>query len=148
MRVCLTLAMVFVLSAYKSSPGLAPFTSDGCTLFPDSSIISNQDWHECCFDHDVAYWMGGTREQREAADLALRDCVLEKTGDKQLASMMYQGVRFGGSPYFYNWYRWGYGWSFDRKYQQLLPEELERAEQLLQDYYDSMEDQLEQIGHC
>ena len=49
--------------------------------------------------------------------------------------MMYQGVRFGGSPYFYNWYRWGYGWSYERHYQALSEDEQARANQLLREYF-------------
>lgn len=48
---------------------------------------------------------------------------------------MYEGVRFGGSPYFYNWYRWGYGWGYDRKYAALSKAENARAKELLQAYY-------------
>lgn len=104
---------------------LAPFTSDGCSLFPDKSLIRQVDWCECCVIHDVAYWRGGTAAQREKADIALRQCILEKTGDKPLADLMYEGVRLGGSPYFYNWYRWGYGWSYDRKYDPLSAADLQ-----------------------
>jgi hypothetical protein len=43
-------------------------------------------------------------------------------------------VRFGGSPYFYNWYRWGYGWSYLRndrgKYQALTEDELQQVKRL------------------
>lgn len=49
--------------------------------------------------------------------------------------MMYEGVRVGGSPYFYNWYRWGYGWSYDRKYQALTPEERLQADELVEEYF-------------
>ena len=40
---------------------------------------------------------------------------------------MYEGVRFGGSPYFYNWYRWGYGWGYERGYGELSIEELNQV---------------------
>lgn len=123
------------LAACGDSPALAPFSSDGCSLFPDSSIITNDDWCDCCFQHDIAYWRGGTKEQREQADLQLKQCVLAKSGDETLATLMYEGVRFGGSPYFYNWYRWGYGWSYDRKYAALTEEERARADELLQEYF-------------
>ena len=59
---------------------------------------------------------GGTKAERLKADEALRECIFKKTGDEKLAKVMYAGVRLGGSPYFYNWYRWGYGWDYDRKY--------------------------------
>ena len=102
---------------------MSDFRSDGCSLFPDSSLISNDDWCECCYAHDLAYWKGGTQAERLAADEALRACVLEKTGDQDLAEIMFQGVRFGGSPYFYNWYRWGYGWQYGRMYAPLTDQE-------------------------
>ncbi|MEM1221247.1 MAG: hypothetical protein AAGH40_00675 [Verrucomicrobiota bacterium] len=114
---------------------LSDFKSDGCSLFPDSSLILNQDWCDCCFEHDLAYWQGGTKEQRLQADKALRDCIIEKTGNEELAQLMYEGVRFGGSPYFYNWYRWGYGWSYKRKYSPLSKGEKQQVDQKLKNYF-------------
>ena len=130
------LALPLILVSCREE-GLSDFRSDGCSLFPDRSLITNEDWCDCCFEHDIAYWMGGTREERLAADIALRECILEKTGSQELAELMYEGVRFGGSPYFYNWYRWGYGWSYDRKYQPLTDEERTMAEEKLEEYYAS-----------
>ncbi len=119
----------------KSTVTLSEFSSDGCSLFPDRSLINADDWCHCCFEHDIAYWKGGTQEERLAADIALRECILEKTGNQDLADLMYEGVRFGGSPYFYNWYRWGYGWSYDRKYQALTIEEVALADEKLKQYF-------------
>ena len=127
---CTTL---FLFACSNESP-LRAFSSDGCSLFPDASLINQGDWCSCCVEHDLLYWRGGTKEEREMADLQLKDCVLQKTDDEILANVMYEGVRFGGSPYFYNWYRWGYGWSYDRKYQALTPDETNRANQLLVEY--------------
>jgi len=123
-----------VALACSSDASLGPFRSDGCSLFPDSSAISKVDWCSCCFDHDLVYWRGGTREEREEADSRLQECVLAKTGNAALATLMYEGVRIGGSPYFYNWYRWGYGWSYDRKYQALTSDERDLAEKLVGEY--------------
>ena len=117
---------------------LSPFASDGCSLFPDSSLITKDDWCECCFQHDLAYWKGGTEEEREHADRKLKQCVFEKTQDESLAKVMYEGVRFGGSPYFYNWYRWGYGWSYlgnhRGKYDALTEDEQQLAKKLIEQY--------------
>ena len=121
------------LSACSSST-LSPFHSDGCSLFPDTSLITQDDWSDCCFQHDIAYWRGGTAVERKAADQRLHACVKDKTGNAALARIMYDGVRFGGSPYFYNWYRWGYGWGYDRKYQSLTGAEQQQADALLQAY--------------
>ncbi len=130
----IVLLMVACDKQDSSDVELKAFSSDGCSLFPDSSIITNKDWCECCFQHDVAYWQGGTEKQREDADITLKQCVLEKTGDNTLAKVMYEGVRLGGSPYFYNWYRWGYGWPYERKYQALTEHELEQAKRLIEQY--------------
>ena len=113
---------------------LKPFSSDGCSLFPDSSAITSHDWCDCCFQHDVAYWRGGTAEQREEADQLLRQCVIDKTGNSALATLMYEGVRVGGSPYFHTWYRWAYGWRADRNYQALTDSENELADRLMAEY--------------
>ena len=127
-----TLAALLVSCSAETS--LKPFSSDGCSLFPDGSLISEADWCSCCFDHDIAYWQGGTEAERLAADERLRDCVAGKTGSETLANTMFEGVRFGGSPYFYSWYRWGYGWGYSRKYQALTTAERTRAQALLEDY--------------
>ena len=123
--------LVFACSDHTE---LNSFTSDGCSLFPDSSLITKHDWCECCFQHDLAYWKGGTEEERELADNKLRQCVFKKTQDETLAKVMYEGVRFGGSPYFYNWYRWGYGWSYKRKYEPLTKAEQKQVKKLIKQY--------------
>jgi len=120
--------------AEKELITLKPFSSDGCSLFPDSSAMTSHDWCDCCFQHDIAYWRGGTAEQRKAADRLLRQCVTEKTGNSALAALMYEGVRVGGSPYFHTWYRWGYGWTEERTYQPLTAAENELANSLMDSY--------------
>ena len=136
-RLMVGLGLGLLVIGCQDQGRLAPFSSDGCSLFPDGSELSEQDWCDCCFEHDLAYWQGGTEQQRLAADRKLRECVLKKTGDEQLAELMFQGVRFGGSPYFYNWYRWGYGWSFERGYRALSENELAMVERELKKYYNS-----------
>ncbi len=126
-----------LISGCSSDTPLRPFASDGCSLFPDESWLTGADWCACCFEHDIAYWRGGTAAEREAADLALRECVAARTGDENLAAAMHAGVRAGGSPYFYNWYRWGYGWGYERKYAPLTPVERDRADVLLEQYYEA-----------
>ena len=127
------IVILLLLTACASQPEIKPFQSDGCSLFPDGNFDNRDLWCECCVQHDLAYWRGGTREQRGAADLSFRQCVLEKTGDKTLSELMYQGVKFGGEPYFPNWYRWGYGWNYGRGYQALKDtEEKAVAKRLLE----------------
>lgn len=139
-RLVAHVALLLLVVACSSDSTLQPFSSDGCSLFPDSSLMSENDWCSCCFEHDLEYWRGGTSEERDTADAALRDCVLEKTGNSALSKAMYEGVRLGGSPYFYSGYRWGYGWNFERKYQELTPEEIEAADTLVEKYYAETDD--------
>ena len=79
---------------------LADFSSDGCSMFVDGTFENPELWKECCLKHNIAYWKGGTREEREAADLAFRNCVKKKTGNVKFAEIMYQAVRTGCAPYF------------------------------------------------
>lgn len=128
---------LYHLKSLKPDGQLSEFSSDGCSLFPDSALIGPEDWCECCLDHDIAYWKVGSEAARLAADEALRKCVLERTGNAQLAEAMYLGVRMGGSPYFKNWYRWGYGWSYERKYQTLTQKEKTLAAKKLVAFFEN-----------
>ena len=136
------LVILLLTTGCRSDPGtLKDFTSDGCSLFPDRSLINSDDWCHCCLEHDIAYWQGGTEGQRLEADQRLHQCVLNRTADAVLAETMYQGVRFGGSAYFYSWYRWGYGWSHERKYQALTLKEQRLVSDKLTAYYKETEGQ-------
>ena len=106
---------VSLLAACARPNGLAPFTSDGCSLFPNQDYASGEDWCGCCVAHDYAYWKGGSDAERKAADRALGDCILKRTGDSALAETVYLGTRAGGSGVFPTWYRWGYGWPYEKK---------------------------------
>ena len=109
---------------------LQPFTSDGCSRFPDGTLQSSDLWRSCCEAHDLAYWRGGTREERAAADAELQRCVAG-TGQDGIAGIMLIGVRLGGSPWWPTSYRWGYGWPWLRGYQPLSSEELQQVAQQL-----------------
>jgi hypothetical protein len=110
---------------------LTPFTSDGCTLFPDGTPNDQNKWCDCCQAHDLAYWQGGSADERSQADLTLRNCVRQRTNDQALAETIYLGVRTGGHPAFPTWYRWGYGWPYGRGYRSLSnPEKFQVQEQI------------------
>lgn len=102
---------------------LAPFSSDGCSLFPDGTPNDRNKWCDCCQQHDLAYWQGGSADERNQADLALRDCIVQRTGNPALAETIYLGTHAGGHPVFPIWYRWGYGWPYGRGYQPLSKSE-------------------------
>jgi hypothetical protein len=101
---------------------IAPFTTDGCSIFPDGTYEQKELWLSCCTTHDYAYWQGGTYDERLIADEQLQQCVA-KVGEPQIANLMLAGVRIGGSPYLPTSFRWGYGWSYPRFYKPLTAEE-------------------------
>ena len=131
----LLLTALFCFTACKNEEmKLSDFTSDGCSLFVDGTFEDPELWKECCLKHDIAYWQGGTEEEREAADIAFRECVKKKTGNAELAEVMYQAVRQGGEPYYPTWYRWGYGWPIGRGYRALTVAEKDLVKIKLAEY--------------
>ena len=86
-----------------------PFITDGCSIWPDGA------WVECCVEHDIPYWCGGSREQRLEADRKLRECVADASG-RSLGWTMYLGVRAGGHPSLPFYWRWGFGHPWPEAY--------------------------------
>ena len=93
------LAITLLFCGFAFAGDIHDFTSDGCSLFPDGNIKDRGLWCQCCLVHDIAYWQGGTKEDRKHADEALRDCVLERTRNKALANMIHKGVRGAAIPH-------------------------------------------------
>ena len=122
----------YLFSVVVSAEDIKPFTSDGCSVFPDGTFVQKELWLSCCTAHDYSYWQGGTYEARLAADQQLQQCV-SKVGEPQIAQLMLTGVRVGGSPYFPTSFRWGYGWSYPRFYKTLTAEEKEQINALNND---------------
>ncbi len=118
-RLIILLPLVWLITGCvgPKSQVLEPFTTDGCSLFPDDKILS------CCTDHDIDYWQGGDALQRKQVDLRFRSCVLEISGSEALSELAYRGVRIGGNPYLPPSAGWGYGWAFGRGYKALSPGE-------------------------
>jgi hypothetical protein len=138
----LSLILFLVLSVLSGCASakvsdLKDFTSDGCSLFPDGTIKDRGKWCQCCLMHDIAYWRGGTAQERKRADEVLRDCVFDRTKDAALAETIYVGVRTGGHPVFPTWYRWAYGWPYSRGYKPLTEEEQLQVHGKLYDYWEN-----------
>ena len=127
----LTAAFAFSLSAgcAAQSP-LKPFTTDGCSDFPDGTSTHKTLWLACCTEHDKAYWQGGIWDERRKADRALQRCVAD-VGEPGIAALMLAGVRVGGSPYWPTRFRWGYGWPWPRGYRAPTPAEREQIQNAL-----------------
>jgi hypothetical protein len=121
-------------STSKGVVVLKPFSTDGCSLFPDGTFSDKDKWQDCCIEHDIAYWKGGTEQDRLDADLELKRCIFERTGDAMLAQTVYDAVRTWGSPIFPAWYRWGYGWPYGRGYEPLTEEEQRQVNERLREY--------------
>lgn len=116
MRVFLCVALLlasFVASFSNPSAAnsLKPFATDGCSLWLDGTPEQPNLWRHCCVAHDLAYWQGGTKEQRKQADEEILACVKQAQGSG-MANYIYGNVRWGGSPYWMSNYRWGYGWDY------------------------------------
>ena len=118
------------LASTAMASDLAPFTTDGCSRFPDGTSSEPELWLDCCTVHDVAYWQGGTSEQRLQADKVLKQCVIA-AGEPTIASLMFAGVRVGGTPYLPTAFRWGYGWPYMRRYGALSDAETEAVRKAL-----------------
>jgi hypothetical protein len=141
--------LIIFSSTIVCADELKPFTTDGCSVFPDGSIQHQSLWVNCCIRHDLAYWKGGTNQQRLEADESLASCVAE-VGEPEIAKLMLAGVRVGGSPYFPTFYRWGYGWSYPRSYQALSESEKQQVKNRIKMFkviIDSISDELKLTDH-
>ncbi len=127
------MGLVFLLAGnpVRAEDELAPFTTDGCSDFPNGTPQHKDLWLKCCVAHDKKYWMGGTYAERLNADMELRACV-QSVGEPAIAGLMLAGVRVGGSPYWPTRFRWGYGWPYTHGYRALTPEQREQARRLLE----------------
>lgn len=131
MRALLFSLVLFPLGCLASE--IRPFTSDGCSSFPNGTFQQNELWLLCCVAHDYTYWKGGTFQDRVAADKELEACV-SAVGEPAIALLMLAGVRVGGTPYLPTRFRWGYGWPYPRGYKALSESELMQIE-AMEDVY-------------
>lgn len=86
------------------------FYFDGCTLFPDN--IGSVSFLSACLQHDIAYWYGGSSEERKQADLVFRKDVRELGAVGSFLSVpMYVAVRMFGDTWILKQFgaNWGFG---------------------------------------
>ena len=88
---------------------LAPFTTDGCSWSPDGTLNNPTKYQGCCKLHDYEYWIGGSREDRKAADRAFRQCLRTVGASHPVHTIYYRAVRINGGPRGCS-FCWGYGW--------------------------------------
>lgn len=112
-----------VCCKHRGATDLPPhaFTSDGCSMWPDG------DWVECCIEHDIAYWCGGTPNDRRRADATLAQCVASHE-HPCLSTVMYNGLRGAGALPLPLPFRWAYGWDWPHRYDEPRPGECPTAD--------------------
>lgn len=110
-RILLFLFVAQLIAHTSHASELKPFTTDGCSLWIDGTLEQPNLWRHCCVAHDLDYWIGGSEAQRKQSDERIQACVKEAQGSG-MAKYIYTNVRWGGSPYWMNHYRWGYGWDY------------------------------------
>lgn len=121
--------LIALLSRLSFSEPLKPYSSDGCSSFPDGTLEQKELWLACCHKHDFDYWKGGTYKERLESDKALKECV-SKAGEPEIALLMLSGVRVGGTPLLPTNFRWGYGWPYPKFYGELSASEIEQVKNL------------------
>lgn len=97
---CLTSLNAFALNEFKT---------DYCTFFPEGTPSKPDVWKDCCLQHDLAYWTGGSKSKQDLADLELKKCVT-KSSSPFFGNLMYRGVRIGHYSPIKNEGYWGNGW--------------------------------------
>lgn len=128
MKFWLFIILVAITStSVYSEDEIKPFTSDGCSVFPDGTLEEKALWLSCCTEHDFTYWKGGTYQERVEADELLRQCVVN-VGEPLIAELMLAGVRVGGTPYLPTKFRWGYGWPYPRGYKAINEKEKKKIQ--------------------
>lgn len=119
------LTAVFMMSltpALYAESKLKPFETDGCTMFVDGTPKNPGLWRNCCVEHDLRYWFGGSKADMDATDVRLKSCV-EKVAGATWANIIYSGVRAGHHSPVKNKTQWNWGWVEKREYKPLtLPE--------------------------
>jgi hypothetical protein len=108
--------------AWAQQESLKPFETDYCTLFPEGTAKQPELWKQCCFEHDLRYWFGGSFANRDVADTFLKQCVQEVAGSFW-ANAIYDGVRRGHSSPIKNRLHWGWGWTSERDNSPLTTDE-------------------------
>jgi hypothetical protein len=115
------LSVSFAINAHAN---LASFETDYCTMFVEGTKEKPELWKDCCIEHDLRYWFGGSLDDQNLADLRLKNCV-ESKGEKAWATIMYNAIRIGHYSPVKHKYQWSWGWINKRDKKSLSQEEKE-----------------------
>jgi hypothetical protein len=134
----------FIGTVGAQTSNLNSFETDYCTNYPEGPKDRPDQWKHCCLVHDMYFWAGGNKQNRNAADLELKSCI-EATGAIHQAKIMYYAVRIGSySPIKYSKKKWNNGWSGRGNFQTLSLEDINALEQELSTGYDYINTQMKQ----
>ena len=123
-----TAFVLLFISSFAWADNVRPFKTDFCTNFPEGTREEPALWKHCCLTHDMFFWAGGNKADRDLADLDLKSCIA-KTGATQIAELMYLGVRAGSySPIKYPDKMWNNGWKERPIFQTLTSEDITQIE--------------------
>jgi hypothetical protein len=124
-RILILVTLLFShLAAASSGTQLSSFETDYCTNYPEGTLSEPDLWKHCCLIHDMYFWAGGEKVDRNNADLELRSCI-EATGAINQARIMYYAVRAGSySPVKYPDRKWNNGWKDRADFQVLSFEDI------------------------
>lgn len=115
---------------------LLSFETDYCTNYAEGTLTKPDQWKHCCLVHDMYFWAGGLRKDRDNADLELKACI-EDTGAPMQARIIYYAVRAGSfSPIKYPKRQWNNGWNDGRKEQKLSREDIDMIEEEIYHQHD------------
>ena len=117
MRIFICLLMIVSSLSYSAeNEVLKPFLTDYCTAYAEGTREKPELWKHCCVEHDLYFWSGGSKADRDATDLRLKSCV-EATGAVAQARLIYMAVSIGGkSPIRFKTKQWGHAWEKRERY--------------------------------
>lgn len=123
-------------SAWSFDSKLSPLKTDYCTNYPEGTRETPDLWKHCCLMHDMYFWAGGNKKDRDNADHELRSCI-KATGAIAQSRLMYLAVRLGSySPLKYPKKKWNHGWAKRPEFQTLSRDDILEIERELESGYD------------
>ena len=137
MKIATFVIVIFMMnSCWGRSATLKTFSTDYCTGFAEGTKSRPDLWKHCCLEHDLYLWAGGTKDERDEADLHLKSCVAE-TGVRKIAEIMYLGIRAGRySPVSIPGMHWGNAFYDEPTYKKLTESEIGYIESEIMNGYD------------
>ncbi len=131
MKGLLIVLSMIILSSFAQAQEVKTFTSDFCTGYPEGTLNHPNLWRDCCIEHDLYLWAGGTQRDHDQTDLNLMSCV-KKVGAPINADIIFWGIKLGNlSPIKLQDKKWSNAWITPRGLKALSFEEIDMLQQSL-----------------